>query len=44
MSIKLIKFQNKNMITELNIYVSLTLAALLLAFSVRLGVSLYQSK
>jgi hypothetical protein len=31
------------MITELNIYVSLILAALLLAFSVRLGVALYQS-
>ncbi len=30
------------MITELNIYISLTLAALLLAFSVRLGISLYQ--
>jgi hypothetical protein len=31
------------MITELNIYVSLILAALLLAFAVRLGVALYQS-
>jgi len=34
----------KLMITELNIYLSLMLAFLLLAFSVRLGVSLYQSK
>jgi Photosystem I protein M (PsaM) len=32
------------MITELNIYVSLVLAFLLLALSVRLGVSLYQVK
>jgi hypothetical protein len=32
------------MITELNIYVALGLAFLLFAFSVRLGVSLYQSK
>jgi len=31
------------MITELNIYISLALAFLLLAFTVRLGVSLYQS-
>jgi hypothetical protein len=31
------------MVTELNIYISLALAALLLAFSARLGVSLYQS-
>ena len=31
------------MVTELNIYISLILASLLLAFSVRLGVSLYQS-
>ena len=31
------------MVTELNIYVSLILASILLAFSVRLGVSLYQS-
>jgi hypothetical protein len=31
------------MITELNIYVALVLALCLLAFSVRLGVSLYQS-
>ena len=31
------------MVTELNIYVSLILAALLLAFSVRLGISLYQA-
>jgi hypothetical protein len=30
------------MITELNIYVSLVLAALLLLFSVRLGISIYQ--
>jgi hypothetical protein len=32
------------MITELNIYISLVLAFLLLALSVRLGVALYQSK
>jgi hypothetical protein len=32
------------MITELNIYISITIAVLLLAFSVRLGISLYQSK
>jgi Photosystem I protein M (PsaM) len=32
------------MITELNIYISLVLAFLLLALSVRLGVSLYQVK
>ena len=32
------------MITELNIYISLVLAFLLLALSVRLGVSLYQAK
>jgi hypothetical protein len=32
------------MITESNIYVALGLALLLLAFSVRLGVSLYESK
>lgn len=32
------------MITELNIYVSLVLAFILLALSVRLGVSLYQVK
>jgi hypothetical protein len=31
------------MITELNIYVSLVLAFLLLTLSVRLGVSLYES-
>lgn len=31
------------MITELNIYVALALAFCLLALSVRLGVSLYQS-
>jgi hypothetical protein len=31
------------MVTELNIYISLVLAFFLLAFSVRLGVSLYQS-
>jgi hypothetical protein len=30
------------MITELNIYAALVLAGLLLALSVRLGVSLYQ--
>jgi hypothetical protein len=32
------------MITELNIYISLVLAFLLLALSVRLGVTLYQVK
>jgi hypothetical protein len=32
------------MITELNIYISLVLAFILLALSVRLGVSLYQVK
>jgi hypothetical protein len=32
------------MITELNIYISLVLAFLLLTLSVRLGVSLYQAK
>jgi hypothetical protein len=32
------------MITELNIYISLVLAFILLALSVRLGVSLYQIK
>jgi hypothetical protein len=32
------------MITELNIYISLVLAFLLLGLSVRLGVSLYQAK
>jgi hypothetical protein len=31
------------MITELNIYIALGLGLLLFAFSVRLGVSLYQS-
>jgi hypothetical protein len=31
------------MVTELNIYVSLLLAFTLLAFSVRLGVSIYTS-
>jgi hypothetical protein len=31
------------MITELNIYAALVLAGLLLALSVRLGVSLYQA-
>lgn len=31
------------MITELNIYFSLTIAALLLALSVRLAISLYQA-
>jgi hypothetical protein len=31
------------MIIEANIYISLTLAIVLLAFSVRLGVSLYTS-
>jgi len=31
------------MITESNIYISLALATLLLAFSIRLGISLYQS-
>jgi hypothetical protein len=31
------------MVTELNIYLALFIAVLLLAFSVRLGVSLYQS-
>ncbi len=30
------------MVTELNIYVSLALASLLLLFSVRLGISIYQ--
>ena len=33
----------KLMITESNIYISLMLATLLLAFSVRLGISLYKS-
>jgi hypothetical protein len=32
------------MITELNIYISLLLAFLLLTLSVRLGISLYQAK
>ena len=32
------------MITELNIYIALVLAFLLLTLSVRLGVSLYQVK
>jgi photosystem I reaction center subunit XII len=32
------------MITELNIYVALLVAFLLLTFSIRLGISLYQSK
>ena len=32
------------MITELNIYISLILAFTLLLFSVRLGISLYNSK
>jgi len=31
------------MVTELNIYISLLLAFLLLTFSIRLGISLYQS-
>ena len=31
------------MVTELNIYISLLLASLLLVFSIRLGVTLYQS-
>jgi hypothetical protein len=31
------------MITELNIYISLVLAALLLTLSVRLAISLYQA-
>jgi hypothetical protein len=31
------------MITELNIYISLLLAFTLLTFSIRLGISLYQS-
>jgi photosystem I reaction center subunit XII len=31
------------MVTELNIYISLIIAFLLLVFSVRLGVSLYQT-
>ena len=31
------------MITELNIYIALLLAFLLLTFSIRLGVSLYKS-
>jgi hypothetical protein len=31
------------MITELNLYISLFLAFVLLTFSVRLGISLYQS-
>jgi hypothetical protein len=30
------------MITEVNIYLSLLLAAILLLFSVRLGISIYQ--
>lgn len=30
------------MITELNIYIALALALVLFAFSVRLGISLYQ--
>lgn len=33
---------NSFMITELNIYLSLFVAVILLAFTVRLGVSLYQ--
>lgn len=32
------------MVTELNIYLALALAFALLAFSVRLGISLYESK
>lgn len=32
------------MVTELNIYISLVVAALLLILSVRLAISLYQSK
>lgn len=31
------------MVTELNIYTSLAVAVLLLAFAVRLGISLYKS-
>jgi hypothetical protein len=31
------------MVTELNLYVALGLSLVLLAFSIRLGVSLYQS-
>jgi hypothetical protein len=32
------------MITELNLYIVLAIAALLLLFSVRLGISIYQLK
>lgn len=31
------------MVTELNIYIALIVASFLLAFSIRLGISLYQA-
>jgi uncharacterized membrane protein YjfL (UPF0719 family) len=40
---KIPKTKELFMITELNIYAALVLAGLLLALSVRLGVSLYQA-